>query len=217
MNKIILVLALAGLSCAFNFGGHSMDSMKMPSFGGDSDGGMKMPSFGGNGGHGMPSMSSMQNNMNQQMKNAEKAGECFMSQCSSQISTCQKDDDCKETMECTMNCQKEYKEQDKVESCQAGCASDMADNDAFQAVANCDGKCLIKAGVFPFTCFGDQCASEFSDCQNDKTCSEALACSNTCFGDEDCFKSCSSDVSGKVGQALFSCVTKCVMSNGPMN
>ena len=211
MYKVILVLALFGSAFSFS----------MPSFGGNGG----MPSFGSFGGKGssedkggMPSFGSMGNkiksNVNSQMADAEKGMKCVMSSCSSQISACDADSDCKSTEQCVQNCNQEYENNEKEQDyCKSSCASDMEDNTAFQNLANCSGKCMESAGVMPFTCLSGKCSSQWSSCQANKSCAKAIACSNTCFGDEDCMKDCAEKIPGQLASSLFSCVGECMMGS----
>mmetsp|Transcript_36608 Transcript_36608/g.32821 ORF Transcript_36608/g.32821 Transcript_36608/m.32821 type:complete len:94 (+) Transcript_36608:448-729(+) len=85
----------------------------------------------------------------------------------------------------------------------------MEDNEPFQDLANCSGECFVKSGTFPFTCYDNECKDEWNECKSDKDCKKAIACSNTCFGDEDCQKDCSDKISGDIAEKFFTCSLKC--------
>lgn len=211
MNKLILVLAFASLAFSFSFG-------DMSDFGGKKGGMPSMPSmgsFGNMGGNGDSKdahhggMSDMMSNINSQFGHAGDSIKCIMTECSAQIQACESDDDCKSTNNCVQECEKNYEDGDAQNYCKSDCASDMLDNKPFQNLANCQGECFVKGGVFPFTCFGNECKSQWSACQNDKDCQKAIDCGNTCFGDEDCMKECGNKIPGRLASNLFQCSAEC--------
>jgi len=139
--------------------------------------------------------------------------QCIMSQCAAPAQNCQNDPACSPVSGCLKNCGQEYQSgtEDYYE-CEADCASDLEDNENFQALMNCEGNCNIQAGVMGYDCLKNQCASEWQACQASSSCQANLGCANTCFTYDICLQGCSHTATDPTMISLLNCQISCISS-----
>ena len=199
MNKLILVLAFASLAFSFSFG--------------DMGGKGGMPSFSSlghlTGGDSSDDHNHGAHSMSLPISGGGDDMHCMMTECAAPTQACASDSACEDSQNCVQDCDKKYDDEHSQDYCKSQCCSGLIDNKPFQDLANCNAQCMIKSNTFPFSCYGNECKTQFAACQNNKDCQEAINCGNTCFGDEDCMKECNSKIPSKIYLDLYECTNEC--------